>query len=208
MSTPTDIFIAGSKTAEDWRLSKPNLVNGDAAVWEAAFDDYFIQRLDLRYLAPIKLLQENDTRQGEGFTIVTVQCSLIEFLESTAEGTTYRWLPRGQTCAQYEYSSSKDAFVAFLSKRVPFTNTFDANSALDFYINVRCGLLHEARTKGGWKIWADGPNSSIADIQNRIVYRNNFQKALLGYIDLYRVDIQSSKALQQAFIRKFDSLCL
>lgn len=207
MITPADIFIVGSKTEDDWRATKPSLVNGSAATWQAAFDDYFVQRLDLRYLTPIKVLQENGTYQGEGFSIVAIQCSLIEFLESTAEGITYRWLPKGQSLGPYEYSSSKGIFVAFLGKRSPFSSTFDENAALDFYANVRCGLLHEARTKGGWRIRADGPNGTVADVKKRTVYRNNFQRGLLEYIDSYRAAIQSNKAFQEAFIRKFDSLC-
>jgi len=208
MSVPADIVVAGSKTADDWRATKPSLVNGGEKVWKTAFDDYFMERLELRYLAPIKVLQEHGTYRGEGFSIVAIQCSLIEFLESTVEGTTYRWLPSGREPGQYEYSSSKDIFVAFLTKRHPFSRTFDANAALDFYANVRCGLLHEARTKGGWKIWADGPNGTVADVKERIVFRNNFQQALLEYIASYGTGVQSDKALQEAFIRKFDSLCV
>lgn len=207
MSAPADTFIAGSKTESDWYATKLDLVNGGLAIWPSAFNDYFIQRLNLRYLEPIRVIQENLAFQGEGFSIVAIQCSLIEFLESTAEGTTYRWLPRGQSPGQYEYSSSRDIFVAFLSTRSPFSNTFGKDAAHDFYANVRCGLLHEARTKNGWKILAKSPNDTIADVKERIVYRNNFQKAILEYIDSYGVAILSDDALQQAFIRKFDSLC-
>jgi hypothetical protein len=51
--------------------------------WETAFQDYFLDRIQLRYLAPIELLQQLDAKQGEGFAIVSIHCSLIEFLEST-----------------------------------------------------------------------------------------------------------------------------
>ena len=205
---PPDTYIAGSKTDKDWQAIRSTLVNGNAAAWQTAFNDYFIQRLNLRYLDPIKVLQENGSYLGEGFSIVAIQCSLIEFLESITEGITYRYLPGGQTLGQYEYSSSKNIFVAFLSTRAPFSNTFNTNAALDFYVNVRCGLLHEARTKNGWKIWADSPNGTIADVNNRIVYRNNFQQAILVYITSYGTLIQSDNTLQEAFIRKFDSLCV
>ncbi len=138
---------------------------------------------------------------------MAIQCSLIEFLESTARGENYRFLVKGESLNQYEYSSSRDIFVDFLSKRQPFSNTFDATSAKDFYVNVRCGLLHEARTKGGWKIKAKHQNDVVADVQNRIVYRNNFQKALLSYIKEFGVTIETSETHQKAFIRKFDNLC-
>lgn len=199
------MIIAGTKTDEDWRAFKPNLIDGDATVWRSAFNEFFMPRLNLRYLEPINILQKNDTYLGEGFSILTIQCSLIEFLESTARGENYQ--VRGKPLNQYEYSSSRDIFVDFLSKRQPFSKTFDATSAQDFYLNVRCGLLHEARTKGGWKIKAALPNDVVADVQNRIVYRNNFQKALVSYIEDYGVTIETNETLQKAFIRKFDNLC-
>lgn len=201
------MIIAGTKTDKDWHASKPNLVNGDANVWRSAFNEFFMPRLNLRYLEPIKILQKNDTYQGVGFSILAIQCTLIEFLESTARGMNYRFLVKGQPLNQYEYSSSRGIFVDFLSKRQPFSKTFDAASAHDFYENVRCGLLHEARTKGGWIIKAELQNDVVADVQNRIVYRNNFQKALLSYIEDYGVTIETNKALQEAFVRKFDNLC-
>ena len=54
----------------------------------------------------------------------------------------------------YEYSSSSDIFISFLTNRMPFKDEFNKDQARDFYISVRCGLLHEARTKNGWTIWA------------------------------------------------------
>jgi hypothetical protein len=107
----------------------------------------------------------------------------------------------------YEYSSSQDIFVTFLKSRAPFARTFDDASALDFYVGVRCGLLHEARTRNGWRIWAEGPSEIVANISERIVYRNNFQAALLAYIRAYGQALCSNASLQQGFIRKFDSLC-
>ena len=187
------MIIAGTKTDKDWHATKPNLVNGDANVWRSAFNEFFMPRLNLRYLEPINILQKNDTYQGVGFSILTIQCSLIEFLESTARGKNYR--VRGEPPNQHEYSSSQGIFVDFLSKRQPFSNFFDATSAQDFYVNVRCGLLHEAKTKGGWKIKAALPNDAVADVQNRIVSRNNFQKALLSYIEDYGVTIETNETL-------------
>jgi hypothetical protein len=45
--------------------------------------------------------------------------------------------------------------ISFLMTRTPFKEDFKTeNMARDFYEGVRCGLLHEARTKNGWTIWA------------------------------------------------------
>jgi hypothetical protein len=109
---------------------------------------------------------------------------------------------------QYEYCTSGDVFAAFLFKREPFSKTFNEETAEDFYRNVRCGLLHEARTKGGWRIWADGPDHVVADIAAKKVFRNNFQTALLEYIETFEAELLASRELRDAFVRKFDSLCI
>jgi len=202
--------IAGSLTANDWQAFRATLIpGGDSAVWDKAFGDYFHQRLSLRYLDPIKILQHNSTYQGEGFSILVIQCSLLEFLESTVQGTSYRYRPRGAPPpGPYEYSSSSDIFVSFLTKRMPFANDFDEPRARDFYEGVRCGLLHEARTKNGWTIWAKNAGNALIDANRKIVYRNNFQEGLLTFVSWYKTALPSDRSLQEAFIRKFDSLCV
>jgi len=207
MSTIAPDYIAGRLTARDWYDLRDRLSADRTELWQEAFADYFEERLRLRYLHPIRLLQENGTFQGEGFSIVAIQCSLIEFLESTAKGTNYRYLRRGSVLGPFEYSSSKAVFVSFLTAHAPFSNAFDAASAEDFYEGVRCGLLHEARTKNGWRIWAKHGGDIVADPRNRIVYRDNFQEGLLTYIRNYGQRLLHDRELQAAFIRKFDSLC-
>jgi len=203
-----DTYIAGWKTADDWQAVRSKLVgNSDPSIWKTVFEDYFCTRLNLRYFGPIKTLQEHGTFQGEGFSILAIQCTLIEFLESTVQGLKYRYLRKGETLNPNEYSSSREIFVSFLCKRDPFAKDFDDTLAKDFYENIRCGLLHEARTKNGWKVWAKGPVDSIISRKQRIVYRDNFQLALDSFVDWYGKTLCSDNTLQEAFIRKFDDLC-
>lgn len=140
------------------------------------------------------------------FSIAAIQCTLIEFLESTAQGLTYRFKRNGERLGPFEYSSSKSIFIAFLYNRKPFAGTFSEPSALDFYEGVRCGLLHEAQTKNGWKVWAKSSNA-IANVTDRILYRDNFQTGLLEYVESYKSALLTDSATQSAFVRKFDSLC-
>lgn len=200
--------IAGWKTADDWRAFRATLVvGGPADRWQEAFDQFLRTRLDLRYFNPIKILQNHGTFQGEGFSILAIQCTLVEFLESTVQGIKYRYLRQGETLGPYEYSSSREVFVSFLCKRKPFAEEFNQSLAADFYAGVRCGLLHEARTKSGWRVWAQGPKGTVINGAMRIVYRDNFQTALEAFIAQYGVDLLSDTALQEAFIRKFEDLC-
>src|ERR1700733_7076351 len=211
MKAPGDIsvYIAGSKTTDDWKAFRQTLApGGDAGRWRQAFDEYFHARLSLRYLNPIKILQENGTFQGEGFSIVAIQCTLIEFLESTIQGRIYRYRrPGDPPLGRHEYSNSGDLFVSFLITRQPFDKDFNPQLAREFYEGVRCGLLHEARTKDGWTIWAKSPATQVVSAEPNIAYRDNFHAALLEFIDWYKGALPSDRTLQEAFIRKFDSLC-
>ena len=203
-----DGLIAGWKTAAEWRRCQAGLqVGGDPKVWGVAFDDFFITRLDLRYRNPIKMLQKGGRFQGEGFSILTIQCSLIEYFESTIQGIKYRFTRNGQDLGKWEYSKSQEVFVEFLTNRPPFDSEFDQPLAEDFYRNVRCGLLHEARTKDGWRVRARGPNNEIIDGKGKLVFRDGFQVALDKFVDWYSNQLVTDPAMQQAFIRKFDDLC-
>jgi hypothetical protein len=208
MSEADSVIIAGSKTCGDWRAFRASLVpGGDRAQWESAFEDYFRARIHLRYLEPIRVLQENDTLRGEGFSIVAIHCTLIEFLESTIQGINYRYARTDADLDPFEYRLSGPVFCNFLSKREPFAKVFNGSLAQDFYSNVRCGLLHEARTKNGWLIRAKSPTGTIVDAGKRILFRDDFHDALLRFIDGYKASLISEPVFQEAFLRKFDSLC-
>jgi len=201
-------YIAGWKTVEDWKKFRNILLKSEnKSDWEIAYNDYFYERLKSRYLNPITILQDNSTYQGEGFSIVTIQCSIIEFLETTIQGLKYKFLKKGEKLDKYEYSSSKDIFISFLCKREPFSSEFNEAISNEFYTNIRCGLLHEARTKNGWKIHAKSISKNIIDFKKKIIYRDNMQEAFDKFLAIYKKNLVERKEYQQAFIRKFDSLC-
>jgi len=201
-------YIAGCKTSDDWKSLRAKLERSENKdIWETAYNEYFFERLEKRYFAPIKLLMDNSTYQGEGFTIVTICCSLIEFLETSIQGLNYKYLKNNQKLTEFEYCSSKAIFINFLSEREPFNKHFNKDSAKDFYENIRCGLLHEAQTKNGWRIHACSPNKKIISEKEKIVYRNNLQDAFAKFLDLYKKELLQNEGYQAAFIRKFDSLC-
>ena len=137
---------------------------------------------------------------------MAIQCSLIEFLESSYQGVNYTYLLKGQALGNFEYFASRNIFVSFLCNRQSFSTLFTEASANDFYANVRCALLHEARTKNGWRIKACNSSGAIADTTNRFVYRDHFQEGMLNYINQYGKDLQTSNTLQEAFVRKLDNL--
>ena len=154
-------------------------------------------------MEPIGLLQASLGRQGEGFSIVAIQCTLVEFLESTVQGINYKYKNPGS----YEYSKSGDLFKSFLSTRAPFMHEFSEALAEDFYMNVRCPLLHEARTKNRWKIWGASSTGNILDVAEKKLFRDNFQAAIVTFVNDYKRLLLSSAAVQEAFVRKFEAIC-
>jgi hypothetical protein len=205
--TEREPYIAGWKKPSDWHRFKTGLLGEpDSDSWQQAFDDYFMQRLNLRYFNPIKILQDNGTFEGEGFSIMAILCTLVEFLESTFRGLKYRFA-RNRDLQPFEYNASREVFVDFLSTRVPFCDHFDTDLAMEFYTNVRCGLLHEAHTKGGWTIWAKSDVGAIVANDRKTVYRDNFRDAFDICIEEYGKRLLVERELQEAFIRKFDFIC-
>lgn len=211
LKTRANLWIAGKRTIGEWGIIRARLVeNTQPRDWQKAYDRFFVERLRSRYFAPIRALQRAKRLKGEGFAIVAIQCSLIEFLGAILAGKAYR-LRSDFKDKTTEYCNSGDMFIGFLKTAYPFKEPFK-HVAGDFYSNVRCGLLHEARTKGHWLIRAKDKDGSgaLIDVTNpkeKIVYRDNLQDAFDKFVKWYREELQSNAELQRAFIRKFDDLC-
>ncbi|WP_300058098.1 hypothetical protein [uncultured Roseobacter sp.] len=199
--------IAGHLTVQDWLERKSALeCHPTSELWQKTFEEFLEKRLRTRYLDPVEMLATSGKNDGEGFLIVSIQCALIEFLAALRSGKAYRHLSNGETLGPYEYASSIRLFVCFLSSERPFSDWFPSNrKAETFYKNIRCGLLHEARTKGGWRIKTS--REACIDHENKIIDRDKLQNAINDYIHNYGKRLKEDPDLQVAFIRKFDHLC-
>lgn len=200
-----DQCIAGTRRARDWKDLRRTFDAGDTAErWKAAIQDYFLQRLETRYLKPIRVLRQNGSRRGEGFSIVTLQCALIEFLAAMRTGKLY---VQGVPETDLVYSSSKRLFVGFLTTVQPFQAWFQTeDEAIDFYSSVRCGLMHEARTKGLWQIGISG--SPAINVSRTTINRDALQDEIGRYIEGYAAALETDAVLQRAFIRKLDDIAV
>src|SRR5690606_25127585 len=100
---------------------------------------FIIERFEERYLDPVQTNHANKN----GFTIMAVCCLMIEALESFRLG----WSDSRK--------KSRVAFASFFAHWhlfAPFRGVADA-----FYDHVRCGILHQAETTGGWRVVRTGP---------------------------------------------------
>ena len=189
--------------------------------WDKAFL-FFEKRIKTRYLNPIKRIQCMNRNIGEGFAIVNLQCSLIETIESFYNGWIYKYPDylKKEELAFCPWDSTKKIsseaiFISFFKERELFKNGIEGH---DFYIRIRCGLLHETQTKGGWIIKRKSLNKDVfyEQVGNRkIIYRNNFQKALEKVIQEYKMAIIKGGAydelnrveLRENFKAKFEHIC-
>jgi hypothetical protein len=210
MMLPDDTRIAGRNTVADWKAMKVRLeASACPKTWTEAFDDFFRARLESRYFEPVRAIEKMGSDVGEGFAIVTLHCSLIEFLAATLVGKSYRYRRNGDPpLGEFEYSDSRGIFIEFIVNREPFRTIFtNSDTAGDFYASVRCGLLHEARTKGQWRIRTCESAALAIDANAKVVYRNKMQAAFDQFVTWYKGRLFSDAEFQKAFIRKFDSLC-
>jgi hypothetical protein len=212
MQLPLTTLIAGKKTVEDWISISAELIDFENnTLWLSVFNDYFLTRLNDRYLNPINSIKEDGVYRGEGFSIMTIICSIVEFLETTYQGINYRFIRRGDSpLTSLEYDKSGIIFNSFLTHRLPFKDYFDNQLAEDFYGKVRCSLLHEARTSGKWTIWGSSSNGLFVEKRDieTIIYRDDFYQALLDFVNIhYKNELLISVERKQAFLRKFNRLC-
>jgi hypothetical protein len=167
--------------------------------WKRAYDDFFKGRIGERYLTPIRLLQ-NERGRGEGFSIVSIQCALIEFLAANERGFRYEH-GKPDDYANFRYSGSGKLFRESIVGVPPFSGLFNEGLAVEFYTHVRCSLLHEAGTTGGWKIRTR--QHQTIDMATRTLCRDGLQMVIDTYCQEYAARLQKDAGLQQAFIRKF-----
>ncbi|NKL18478.1 hypothetical protein [Rhizobium leguminosarum] len=173
--------------------------------WEAAIGRCLDTRLKLRYFDPIEAITASRKLKGEGFLILTIQCSILEFLASLRRGWNYR---QGAGWGiDFEYGGSKRLYVEFLCQNPPFSDWFPTEErAEDFYKNIRCGLVHEAQTKDGWVVKAGSSQHPLIDFNAKIVNRDEFGRAINIYLADYRHALRGDQNLQDAFKRKFDNI--
>lgn len=196
----------------DWPAIRAELLLPGTDGWPGAVR-ILNQRLITRYLAPID--QMRGDMDGEGFAIMTILCSLIEFLAALRLGLEYEhgW---PQFAVNNKYGQSGRLYKEFLCTTQPFAAVFndpnnpDQPKAAAFWSSVRNGLLHEGQTKDGWRIRVSKRKQTAVALDftpgASIVYRDLFLALTRAYLHTYCNELLTTTRLQHAFIRKFDHL--
>jgi len=151
--------------------------------------DFVYERFNERYIKPIQNLEPDEKH---GFSIMAVSCLMIESLESFKSG--YKDTKR----------KSKKTFTQFLSTESEFKDFSGFEES--FYINIRCGILHQSETTNGWKIIRKGKllDSSRKTI-NATRFLNKLEKTLKKYTSNLKTENWNSKKWKN-LIKKLKSI--
>lgn len=188
----------------------------------------FENRIEDFYFIPIDRVKDPNKLKGEGFSILTIQCALIEMFAAFKYGKIHKH-DKKNSDPNYTYKRSDECFIPFLHSESIFENHFhkfqggtieidQPFSATDFYIKVRCGLMHEARTKGEWiinakKTYEGNETSYITREKNtnkisidRTLLNIQLKKYFQVYLESLSQNSAESAQLRRLFARKLDHL--
>ncbi|HHM4860546.1 TPA: hypothetical protein ACRNCN_002797 [Pseudomonas aeruginosa] len=140
-----------------------------------------------RYLNPVTI----ECKSKNGFSIMAISCLMIEALECFAQGLSN------------SHRRSRQMFQDFFGRHRQFSSFH--NVADEFYNHVRCGILHQAETTGGWRVVRKGPLIS-GKIINATKFEEKLREALSEYCSALRGDDWNSPRWE-ALKLKMRSIC-
>lgn len=185
--------IASGFTCDDWKsLDLSNLKNSD---WGKAIS-VFRSRITERYINPADILIDHSERRF-GFTILAIDCLLIETLQAFKDGN-----------EKTQRTKGKQVFVKFLTQSINLGKHFSNKYAVEFYDSYRNGILHQAQIKKNHLVWSVGAvvhEKNGAMVINRTKFHQLLKKDFEDYIQLLS-DANNTK-LRCNFKLKMDTLC-
>ena len=175
-----------------------NLDDENNPDWNRAIE-IFSLRIKSRYLEPINFLIKEDEQRSPperryGFSILAIDCLLIETLQAFREGLTNT---KGK---------SRDMFVNFLTQRKHFRQHFNKQQAERFYYDFRCGILHQAEVMGDSLLWSvgmvRGEKADGTPYINRTKIHDFIRKEIALYCD--ELKNRNNKEIRKNFKTKMD----
>lgn len=193
MQTKGEINISPNYNKEDYL--KLNLTLQSSQLdWNTAVM-ILKDRIEGRYFNQITLLS-NDIN-ANGFTIMALNCLLIETLYQFKEG-------KDKTSSH----QNKEAYSDFLMQEFP--HEFNTKNIADaFYTNIRCGILHSAQTKNKSRLSDRDDIVATFEKNTLIVSVKGVSSMLKEYFERYlqKLSDSSETALRNNFIKKMKYVC-
>lgn len=157
----------------------------ESAEDRSALGAFIVERFDERYFRPVEY-----SGSKHGFTSIAIACLIIETLESFYQG-----LPdtKGHSKKMFREFFNRDSGLGAFGKDGDW-----------FFTEIRCGILHQAETRGGWRILRSG---LLLDINNKTINATSFLRQLRKSVEQYSIGIQTDDALWKKFCAKMNAIC-
>jgi len=154
-----------------------------------AFAKFIHDRLYYRYLNPFLYSSENKIKKEaeikeydeytllfkNGFSLMANSCLLIETIEAF-------WRGWATTTGPNEI-----AFLKFFGRDKLFKEFATEDIASKFYKHVRCGILHQGETTGGWTLTRE--SNFLVDKGAKIINANKFIETLKLSLTTYKTEL-------------------
>lgn len=193
----TPRFEMSTMAAADTKLARSVTVARyrelEAAGDRAALGRFIKQRFQERYFEPTV-----DAPSRHGFTLMAIACLTIEALESFYQG-------KSESRTRTRDGGSGAMFESFF-RRPTGLEAFGGDRNW-FYKQIRCGILHQAETVGGWRIRRD---CKLLDKQQRLINGKQFVLILQAAVGDYASQLERTNdgdALWKNFRKKMDAVC-
>ena len=173
LTTPT-----GHVTVADYKTWLAEAEPGKAKIAE-----FFRERVRERYIEPVMVL---NAEEKNGFSIMAQSCLLIETYETFRQG----WPSSDK--------KSGPAFCFFFDREDLFRDF--RGHAQQFYKNVRCGILHQGETTGGWHITREN-GEPLFDANTHTIHATKFHALMAKVIDKYRDELKAKPLTDEIWIR-------
>jgi hypothetical protein len=155
-------------TYENWRAGKKKV--------EIA--DFIYERHYQRYIKPFEFDDPVYKKEYKnGFAVMANCCLLIETLESFYRG----WAQSRNELNFHKFFSRDNGFKEFATDDMP----------TQFYKHIRCGILHQGETTGGWAINRSSPK--LLDKPKREINAVLFAERLKKSLGTYRDELKASE---------------
>jgi hypothetical protein len=139
--------------------------------------DFIYERHYQRYIKPFEFDDRIYKKEYKnGFAIMASCCLLIETLESFYRG----WAQSKNELNFHKFFSRDSGFKAFATDDMP----------TQFYKHIRCGILHQGETTGGWAISRTG--TKLIDKSKREINATLLAEQLKKSLGQYRDDLKKS----------------
>ena len=178
--TKNDSKLSSKVTVDDY---KTYVRKGD----KDNIADFFKQRIKERYIKPFDCKAHKN-----GFIMMASSCLMIEMLESFYKGK--KNTERGDP-----------TFAIFFKRHEQFSAFKETGK--DFYENVRCGIMHQGETTGGWHIRRNG---KLFDESTKTINATKFLLEMNNVLDEYCNKLLAedwNSQLWKKFRKKMNFVC-